>query len=42
MISVNYSLKGAQSAPLGLTDLPKPGWAIARPAHPSRTSLLHI
>jgi hypothetical protein len=24
---------------IGLTDLPKPGWAIAHPAHPSPTSL---
>ena len=35
---------GAQSAPLvyiyiGLTELPKHVWAIARPAHPSPTSL---
>ena len=25
---------------LGLTDLPKPGWAITHPAHQSPTSLL--
>ena len=24
---------------MGLTDLPKPGWEIAHPAHPSPTSL---
>ena len=33
---------GAQSTPLvdiGLTDLPKPGWVISNPAHPSPTPL---
>ena len=25
---------------IGLTDLPKPGWAIARPAHPSPMPLM--
>ena len=32
---------GAQLVKIGLTDLPKPGWTIAHPAHPSPTPLDH-
>ena len=27
---------------IGLSDLPKPGWAIVHPAHPSPTPLSHV
>ena len=33
---------GAQLIKTGLTDLPKPGWTIAHPAHPSPTPLDHV
>ena len=39
LLFVSFSSISCHGIDLGSTDQPKPGWAIARPTHPSPTSL---